>query len=351
MIFKILAIAGAAVVAATSFAVMNNKTVDYDASVAKAYSEKLLETSDLPFSVGINVNGLEGEWRYNYSMKLLSKQETYDNIKRQGFDHIRIPIDFRHIYSKDTKTLNEAEMKKIDNVLDLAENAGFYTTIDFHGWYDIDSANSEDKETFLTIWGLVAERYKGRSELISFEIFNEPSIKTLPAKKMNTLQNEAIAVIRKTNPTRLIVCAVPDGNQPWQLGKLSLPEGDENLAVAVHIYHPGDFTHQGFTWAGREAGKQVRLDDKMRDELRWNLNETKKFKDSTGIPVILNEFGLNLELADREDSSWYLSTITEFCQENGIPWTYWQYDDDAMGLYHRGAWDVEAMDALFLKDE
>jgi len=350
MFFKILAVAGAAAVAVTSFVLINNKKVDYDASVSKAYSEQLLEKSEFPFSVGINVNGLEGEWRYDYSMRLLSKQETYDNITRQGFDHIRIPIDFRRVYSADTKKLDEAEMKKFDRVLDLAEEAGLYTTIDFHGWYDIDSAKAQDKDMFLTIWGLVAERYKDRSELISFELMNEPSIKTLPAHKLNVLQNEAIAIIRKTNPTRLIVCAAPDGNQPWQLGELKLPE-DDNLAVAVHIYHPGDFTHQGFTWAGREAGKQVRLDDKMRDELRWNLNETKKFIDSTGIPVILNEFGLNLSLAEREDSSWYLSTITEFCRENGIPWTYWQYDDDAMGLYHRGTWDVEAMDALFLKDK
>lgn len=350
MFFKILAAAGAAAVAVTSFVHINDKKVDYDASVSAAYSEKLLEKSEFPFSVGINTNYLEGATSYNPGLRYLSNNETYENIKRQGFDHIRIPIDFRLVYSEKTKTLDETEMKKFDNILDLAESVGLYITIDFHGWYDIDSSKAEDKETFLTIWGLVAERYKDRSELISFELMNEPSIKTLPAHKLNVLQNEAVAKIRETNPTRLIICAAPDGNQPWQLGELQLPEGD-NLAVAVHIYHPGDFTHQGFTWAGREAGKQVRLDDKMRDELRWNLNETKKFIDSTGIPVILNEFGLNLSLAEREDSSWYLSTITEFCRENGIPWTYWQYDDDAMGLYHRGTWDVEAMDALFLKDK
>lgn len=347
---KILAIAGAAVTVLAAFMLFKNGDVDYNSEKAAEYREILLENSSLPFAVGINVNSLERDWSYDYAMKYLSDKTTYENIKKQGFDHLRIPIDFRLIYSEDTKTLDEAEMKKIDNILDLAESYGFYTTIDFHGWYDIDSGKANDKDMFLTIWGLVAERYMDRSELISFELMNEPSISTQPASKLNKLQNEAIAKIRETNPNRLIICAAPDGNQPWQLGELQLPN-DDNLAVAVHIYHPGDFTHQGFTWAGREEGVQVRLTDDMMNELLWNLNETKKFIDNTGVSVVINEFGLNLALADRADSSKYLSTITKFCRDNGIPWTYWQYDDDSMGLYHRGAWDIPTMDALFLQSE
>lgn len=351
MLIKILAFVGVAVIATTSFVTRYKTPIDYDASVAKAYSEKLLENSTLPFSAGINVNGLEGEWRYDYTMKLLSDTDTYENIKKQGFDHIRIPVDFRKMYSEETCTFIESEISKFDKVIELAESSGLYTTIDFHGWYDITPRNASYKKTFLTIWELVAERYKDCSELISFELMNEPGIKEMTVNEHNALQAEAIEVIRKTNPTRLIICAAPDGNQPWLLKDLVLPEDDKNLAVAVHIYHPADFTHQGFTWAGREAGVQVRLDEQGMEELMWNVNETQKFIDNTDIPVVLNEFGLNLALATREDSSKYLSILTSFCQKNGIPWTYWQYDDDSMGLYHRGRWDVEAMDALFLKEE
>lgn len=350
-IFKALALVGAAAVAVTAYWRIRNVPVNYDAERTRAYCEELRENSSFPFAAGINVNSLERDWSYSYAMRYLLKKSTYENIVKQGFDHIRIPIDFRLIYNYETKSLDEAEMKKFDKILDLAEDAKLYTTIDFHGWYDIDSSVASDKDTFLTIWGMVAERYKDRSELISFELMNEPGIKTLPAKKLNALQKEAIELIRRTNPDRLIICAAPDGNQPWQLGELSLPESDENLAVAVHIYHPGDFTHQGFTWSGREAGKQVRLTEEMMDELRWNLNETKKFIDRTGLPVLLNEFGMNLTLADKKDISVYLSTITKFCKDNGIPWTFWQYDSDEMGLYHRGKWDVDTMDVLFLQKE
>ena len=323
--------------------------VDYDITKAEAYKAEAKENAVLPFLAGINVNGLEGDWSYRRAMSILSDEATYENIKRQGFDHIRIPIDFRLIYSESTKSFNEKEIAKFDNVLDLVEKSGLYATIDFHGWYDITPRDKAAKETFLTIWGLVAERYKDRSELISFELMNEPGIKLMNVQEHNDLQAEAIAVIRKTNPTRLIICAAPDGNQPWLLKDLKLPAGDKNLAVAVHIYHPADFTHQGFTWAGRPANVQIKLDEKGMNELMWNINETQKFIDTTGIPVVLNEFGLNLSLAAREDSAKHLSSLTSFCRKNGLPWTYWQYNDDSMGLYHRGVWDVQALDAMFLQ--
>lgn len=347
MLFKALAAAGVAVAMAGAAFFIGGSSVDYDASVSSAYREALLENSSFPFAAGLNVNKLEGDWSYKFGMRELLDEKTYENIKRQGFDHLRIPIDFRLIYSEETKTLDEEEISKYDRILDLAEKHGFYATIDFHGWYDIDSNNPKDKDTFLTIWGIVAERYKDRPDSLSFELMNEPSIKTLPAKKLNALQKEAVALIRETNPTRLIICAAPDGNQPWQLSELDLPK-DDNIAVAVHIYHPADFTHQGFEWAGREKDKQVLLDDKLMDELIWNINETKKFIEETGTPVLLNEFGVNLDLARREDSSRYLSTLTEFCRDYGIPWTYWPYNGEGMGLYNRGKWDIEAMDALFL---
>jgi len=312
---------------------------------------ELTDKYKLPFTAGVNINGLEGEWYFPHAMRVLSDESTYVNVKNQGFDHIRIPVDFRTFYQAGAGVLNEELMQKLDSILDLVEKAELYATLDFHGWYELDADVPEQKELFLTLWRLVAERYRDRSGLISFELMNEPGIKTLSAKELNVLQAEAIAVIRETNPTRLIICAVADGNQPWLLQELELPEDDENLAVAVHIYHPGDFTHQGFEWANppREKGVQVRLTDEMRGELQWNLDETLRFIENSRHPVILNEFGLNLNLADPEDTDWYIRTITSFCRENGIPWTWWGYDNQDMALYTKGKWRSTVLDALFLR--
>lgn len=306
------------------------------------------ETKEFIIKAGVNLPGLEGDgYFYNMGLKYLSKKATYTNIIDKGFDHIRVPIDFRLFYDEETNTLIEDKIKDYDTVLDFAEALGLYVIIDFHGWYDITPSSKTDVNLFVNIWTLVAERYKERSNYVIFELMNEPSGKTAGPARLNMLQKKAIEAIRVSNPDRLIICAAPDGNQAWLLGELSLPENDDNLAVAVHIYNPGDFTHQGYEWAGKEKDKQVRLTEEHMEELVWNINETKKFMDTTGIPVILNEFGMNLEISDKEDQKEYLGTLVEFCEEYGVPWTFWRYNWKQMGLYDNGKWNDYVVDILF----
>ncbi len=309
---------------------------------------KTIPESTLPFSVGINTNGLEGYYGFNSAVRYLSEPFTYENIKSKGFDHIRLPVNFHRLYSKKDNALKESTMKKIDKILDLVEKAELYVIIDFHGWWDMDFSNVEHQEEFLNIWELLANRYKDRSDYVIFELLNEPQ--TTDVVTLNNWQNWAIYRIRKTNPNRLIICATPDGNQPWLLEKFYMPVDDKNLVVAVHLYNPPEFTHQGFEWAKQPKNKQVRLTDTHLSTLRWDLEQIEAFIKRTGLPVIINEFGMNLKLADKKDRDKFLRTITQFCVDNGIPWTYWQYNDNGgMGLYRNKKWDIEAIDSLFLR--
>ena len=299
---------------------------------------------------GVNVNGFEGDWSTPLSKKYLTDIKTYMNIKKQGFDHIRFPVNFNFYYSPENNCLLDEKMKTVDTVIDLAEKAGLYIQMDFHGWYDFTTEDFEQRERFLNIWEKVAERYKDHSELLCFELISEPQIKAVSAQSLNSLQKDAVTRIRKTNPTRLIICAAPDANQAWMLDSLSLPE-DDNIAVAVHTYNPGDFTHQGFEWANppREKGVQVRLSDEMLAALQWDLNEIKKYMDKTGHKIYLNEFGLNLELADPADRSTYLRTIASWCEENDVAWTIWGYNNSEFGLFQNKKWKNDVLDDLFLR--
>ena len=298
-------------------------------SLVGTYEEFVEKGENVPapsMKRGVNVNGFEGDWSTFLAKEYLTDIKTYMNIKKQGFDHIRFPVNFNFYYSVEENRLIDDKMQIIDTVIDLAEKAGLYIQMDFHGWWDFTTDEFEQRERFLDIWERVAERYKDRSELLCFELVSEPQIKQVSVESLNSLQKDAIKRIRKTNPSRLIICAVADANQPWLLEKLSLPE-DENIGVAVHIYHPAEFTHQGFEWANppREKGVQVRLTEGMMSDLQWNLDETKKFIEKTGYKVYLNEFGLNLDLADPEDSKTYLRTIAQWCEDNDAAWTIWGY--------------------------
>ena len=337
-------------IVAVVFAVRSEKNNEIETNIDLTNVPPALnpETKAFIIKAGVNIPGFEGDgYFYRMALEYIIDKFTYSNIKDKGFDHIRVPIDFRLFYDEETNTLIEDKIKDYDTILDYAEANGLYVIIDFHGWYDIAPSSRIDVDLFVNIWTLVAERYKDRSNYVIFELMNEPSGKTAGPARLNMIQKKAIDAIRVSNPDRLIICAAPDGNQTWLLGELSIPEDDNNLAVAVHIYNPGDFTHQGYEWAGKEKDKQVRLTDEYYEELVWNINETKKFIENTGIPVILDEFGMNLEISDKEDQKKYLGTIVEFCEEYGVPWTLWRYNTEVFGLYDNGKWNDYVVDILF----
>ncbi len=311
------------------------------------------------YSRGVNINGLEGSSKYNDASNNLKNLNTLKDIKNQGFDHIRVPVDFRNFYNSSTGTLNETKMALIDTAIDNIISLEMGVMLDFHAWYEIDPTNADDKALFKAIWGLLAERYKNKSDLLMFELMNEPHYKASTAKLIN-FQMEVVEMIRKTgggNATRLILIAGPDSNQPWKLPEINIPAGDPNLIMVVHLYNPGEFTHQGCTWANPSYTKQVRLTDSHMSTVRWDLSKIKEFIDRTGIRVAVNEVGMNVELADEADIDTYVRTIAQFCTDNNIPLTWWGYDSDAFALYEDTAgwgqqnnyWRTNVLDALFLR--
>ncbi len=303
------------------------------------------------YVMGVNVNGLEDPdniWKLMTAPGVLKSAKTYENIKSQGFDHIRLPVPFHEYYDADNDSLDEQKMAVVDTAIDLAVAQGLGVILDFHGWYEFDPESDDDKEKFNAVWALVAERYKDKSELLMFELINEPHYNKNTATLIN-FELEVVETIRRTNPTRLILIAGPDSNGPWKLQEVNIPDGYENLAMSVHIYDPGDFTHQGCTWAGREAGKQVRLTEEYLNSLKWNINEVEKFAARTGMRVMITEIGMNVALAHEDDTARYVGTVAEFCHESGTALAWWSYDGGDFGLYIKSAWREKVLDALFLR--
>jgi len=331
----------------------------------------------IPFSKGLNITGMEtflsdNQWNFfedGYSV--VSDPFTYSNIKSKGFDYVRIPVNFYTVYYEaptgNYKYTSEQIMQAVDKGIQYAFDNDLYVMLDFHGWFYIGS-EADDYEQFLYCWTQVAERYKDYSDKLCFELLNEPWYtngapqKYLWDSKLNDMQCEAIDIIRNTgsnNTTRLIVCCTADGNKAWKLDKLNLPTDDKYLAVAIHEYEPHAFTHQNFSWAGL-GGQTTSLSAAGGfSAINYDFSMIKSFMEETGIPVILNEFGMNLAKASDEDVTTYLSGITKLCKDNNMPWAYWGYhstdynSEGGMALYRKNSywgsktWDQTALDALF----
>lgn len=298
---------------------------------------------------GLNLSALEGKHQqYSY----LDKKETYTNVASKGFDHIRLPVDFRN-YANSKGVVKKSFYRRLDKIIDMANDEGLAVMLDFHGWYDFNVSHG-DAKLFLNIWSDVAEHYKNHSNMLMFELINEPHETEggdLNMDVLTALQTTAIENIREISPHRTIIVATAEWNGPWTLRDFDLTQFD-NIIVAIHTYEPMDFTHQGFSWMGTQDVK-LELTDEMLEKLDKQLKLITDFRNRTGMKVVINEFGVNTSghISD-EDVHRYLSHITAFAEENDIAWTYWEYNA-GFGVYKtkgwgpaKGEWRENVLDAL-----
>lgn len=300
---------------------------------------------------GINLSALEDNTKPN---KFLDKEKTYTEIFEKGFDHIRLPVDFRN-YCNSEGVISSSFYKRLDSIIRMANDNGLIVILDFHGWYNINIKNGY-ATLFTNIWKDIAMHYKDYpKDRLLFELINEPHTTEggdLDANTLWNLQNSVIAEIRNIDPQRAIIVAVPDWNSPFALDNFK-EYNYENLIVAIHIYEPLEFTHQGLSWAGT-AHKRIDLNNQMLLSLVQQLELISKFKFLTDNKVILNEFGLNTTgyIID-EYVSEYLSCIARYTKTHNIPWTYWSYRGD-FGIYDTGflgfgsRWRQNVVEALMI---
>ena len=307
------------------------------------------EDIDVNIQKGINLSGLEGIFPPN---TYLNGEETFAQIAEKGFDHVRLPVDFR-TYADENGVIKNSFYKRLDKIINTANSYGLVVMLDFHGWYDISLLN--DGKLFFSIWENVAEHYKDYSNMLMFELINEPHTTEggdLDASFLKSLQETAVKKIRAISPHRTIVLASADWNATWSLHTFNLTDV-ENTLVAVHIYDPLDFTHQGMEWAGK-GDVSIPYNDEVDAALDKAFKEILEFKQRTGMKIVINEFGLNTSgYVSEEDVCKYINRITSFAKENDIAWSYWEYNR-GFGLFKpnsllssSGKWRDQLVEALF----
>jgi endoglucanase len=173
-------------------------------------------------------------------------------IKREGFDHVRVPIGWHHYAGPAPDYVLSPEIfGKVDFVVTnlLAEKIA--VMINIHHFDELDHDPAGTTGEFLAIWRQIAAHYQNFSKDLVFELDNEPHENATTAL-MNPIYARAIAEIRQTNPRRTIVVEPGGWGGIDELINLVLPP-DENVIVSVHCYDPFLFTHQGAGWAGADS--------------------------------------------------------------------------------------------------
>jgi endoglucanase len=320
---------------------------------------------------GVNIgNALEAPTEGAWGVVI--KEEYFDIIKQAGFNSIRLPACWTaHALTEKPYTINPDFFKRVDEVVGYAISRKMPIIVNMHNYRELYTAPLPQKERFMAIWKQIAEHYKDFSDLLLFEIYNEPDDALTP-QLWNQWLKEAIDIIRQTNPNRIIVIDAANDSWIMYLKLLELPENDRNLIVTVHHYFPHALTHQGANWITRAKADQALIDMKVVNQnpasdggdynnwpgTKWTGTPEEK-KLMTDIfdfgaawgkehnrPINLGEFGV-YEKADMDSRIAWTRFICDTAVERGMSIHYWEFCA-VFGLYdpQKKEWRKPLLDAL-----
>ena len=305
----------------------------------------------------------------------VTTQKMIDEVKKAGFETIRIPITWRgHVTVAEdgSITVSEVWLNRVKEVVDYAVNNDMYIIINTH--HDIDPENGyypstenyERSEAYLSaIWTAMAETFKDYDEHLIFESLNEPRL-TGSTYEWNFQAGapecqDAAECINRLNQTFVDIVRASGGNNAQRylmlpgydasldgamtdLYRLPTDTAENKLIVSVHAYTPYNFALQPPQESGSTDTFSIDASASTKD-IDYLMNSLYKKYVSQGIPVVIGEFGArekNFNLQDRLD--YYVYYISS-ARARGISCLVWDNNafsgtGENFGLFRRsvGTW-------------
>ena len=291
-------------------------------------------SAPIPLKRGVNVVGYDPIWTDPAKARFQPARHM-QAIRDGGFDHVRMNLHaFAHMDADNR--LSAQWLKQLDELVDAGVKAGLQVILDEHNFNecakpaDIDPCRARLK----AFWRQVAPRYKGASDAVVFEILNEPN--GAADAVWNDMLAENLAIIRESNPRRLVIVGPRNWNSSDQLDNLRLPEADRRLIVTFHYYTPMEFTHQGASWTPQYKNLGLTWGTAAEQEkLQKDFDRVKAWADKQKRPILLGEFGALETVAMAQRVAW-TSAVARAAEARGFGWSYWQFDSDFV------LWDMKA---------
>ncbi len=310
------------------------------------------------FLRGANLgNYLESPARASWGVTVSA--EEFSIMKREGFDHVRIPARWSDYTGPGPDfIISPAMFARADSAVTNALAAQLAVILNIHHFDAFTTDPDSQTEKFLALWRQIAAHYAQFTNRLAFELLNEPK-DAATTVKINPIFARAIAEIRKTNPHRTIFVGPGKWNQISELKYLILPANDDNLIVTVHCYNPFYFTHQGATWAGPDVkttsvqfpgppaqplkrSSALGPNSPAREWIeRYNtlptaqnpssalafagdLKLAREWSDYYGRPMHVGEFGC-FTTADPQSRARYYEAFRRECAKENIGWAIWDW--------------------------
>ncbi|GAC1478047.1 MAG: glycoside hydrolase family 5 protein [Gemmatimonadaceae bacterium] len=270
----------------------------------------------------------EGAWG------LTVTDDFIDKAAAAGFASVRLPVRWSSHASADAPfTIDAAFLARVASIVDKLLAKNLVVILNMHHYGQLDGGRPANGEVavadaavdvrFVMLWEQVAKHFRGRSDRLLFEIYNEPHGR-LTGEPWNVLAARALGVIRKSNPDRIVVIGPTGWNSASDLRLLKLPN-DANLIATVHDYAPFRFTHQGAGWVSPVLPLGVTCCTTAQEgELTAPLDIAKAWAQGKRYPMYVGEFGA-YNKADDPSRIDYNRKMRQAMEGRGMSWSYWEF--------------------------
>lgn len=289
-------------------------------------------------------------------------------IAKQGFDHVRLPIDEKELWNEDGSRNLDAFALMI-RAVGWARAHGLRVIVDLHTvrTHHFNAVNEgmaantlftdpTAQEQFIGLWRDLSAALRDQPvNAVAYEIMNEPVADD--PEDWNKLVAKAHAALRQLEPKRVLVL----GSNRWQIPEtlplLKIPAGDKNIILSTHTYAPLLFTHYTAEWTPAKVYKgsvrypgpvasRAALDELLKStgpamsdlianaadnwgpaRLAQELEPAIRRAKELGLQLYCGEFGC-LPSVPRADRLSYYRDIIRVFESNGMAWANWEYKGD-----------------------
>jgi endoglucanase len=322
-----------------------------------------VNAGDVPFTRGINLtNWFQVSGANEIQFTLYTKQD-FEQIRSLGCDVIRLPINLHSMTSGAPDYLIDPLFYSfLDQAVNWAQELGIYLILDNHTFDPAVNTDPSIGPVLIKVWSQMAQHYKNSSDRIFYEVLNEPH--GISDNDWNTIQQQVISTIRQTDTTHYIVVGGAGWNSYNNLNAMPV-YSDSKLIYTFHFYDPFVFTHQGASWTDPsmvplggvpfpynadsmpvfpESIKGSWIESAFNDyhntgnvaSIKALLDIAINFKNSRNVPVFCGEFGVYIPNSSNNHRAFWYETVRKYLEENGIPWTTWDYHG-GFGLFREGS--------------
>jgi endoglucanase len=295
----------------------------------------------------LNTNGIAGETGWGNP---LITRDFIKSLAKHGFKTVRLPVSWADYIGKGPEyAIDDIWMDRVAEVVGWILAEDMYCVLNLHHdgggeadgnekyWIKKISISGREKEIterFTKVWTQIAKRFANASDKLILEGMNEVGFDNLWNRYSNSgNRTEAYRLVNKLNQTFVdAVRAADTGNNANRFllvagywtdidntcrSDFVMPQDtpEDRLILSLHYYTPWNFCGgKNPTWgSASEVNELNRLFDKVKNSF---LTE--------GVPVILGEYGVNLNNGSRSEGriNW-MTAVTQKCIDLGICPVLW----------------------------